>query len=76
MSASKKKVVRRPHRKGVFMIGRSPVSGKIYAGLVRNSMFIGKKTDVTTSFITTMLQEHTIKSSTGDEYVITIRKMK
>lgn len=59
MATKKKKPVKsvspKVTKKGVFALGLSAISGKVYAGLVRDNRFVGKKFDVTTSFLHTVI---------------------
>jgi hypothetical protein len=40
----------------VLRIGRSPLTGKIYVGKTRGLQWIGKKHDITQSFMQTMIE--------------------
>lgn len=40
----------KPREKSVFKVGASFFSDRVYAGMVRGCMFVGKKHDVTDSF--------------------------
>lgn len=50
--------------KGVFALGIAALTGKVYAGLIRGNQFVGKKRDVTSSFLNTVVARLTEENGT------------
>lgn len=64
-----------------FKLGCSPITNIIYAGNVKNGMWIGEKKDVTNTAVMAVA-EHLLKAnqcvkfvdSKGDSYILSVKK--
>lgn len=63
------------------ILGYSPLSGSVFAGIENKPSVWGHKVEITQSFITCVIQKYvgkveTIESASGEQWEITVKKIK